>query len=87
MIDRVYFQPMHFREPGDVLFEFATIPPGFVIDEKPEYLGIRLSLPPWLESMHKDLEKVLPPVHLPTKGKEERVVKKKKFNNEEENYK
>jgi glyoxalase family protein len=78
---------MYFREPGDVLFGIATIPPGFMIDEKPEDLGTRLSLPPWLESMCKDLEKVLPPVYLPTKGKEERVVKKKKFNNEEENYK
>jgi glyoxalase family protein len=41
---------MYFRERGDVLFGIATIPPGFMVDEKPEDLGTHLSLPPWLES-------------------------------------
>ena len=44
VIDRVYFHSMYFREPGDVLFGIATIPPGFVIDEKPEDLGTHLFL-------------------------------------------
>ena len=60
MIDRFYFHSVYFREPGGVLFEIATNPPGFMIDEKLEDLGTHLVLPPWLESMRKDLEKVLP---------------------------
>jgi hypothetical protein len=38
-----------------------------MIDEKAEDLGTGLVLPPWLESVRKDLEKVLPRVHLPKK--------------------
>ena len=67
VIDRFYFHSVYFREPGGILFEIATNPPGFVIDEKAEYLGTRLVLPPWLEPMRKDLEKILPQVHLPKK--------------------
>jgi glyoxalase family protein len=75
VIDRFYFHSVYFREPGGVLFEVATNPPGFMIDEKAEELGTRLVLPPWLESMRKDLEKILPQVHLPKKEKEEQVLK------------
>jgi glyoxalase family protein len=39
-----------------------------MIDEKAEDLGTHLVLPPWLESMRKDLVKVLPSVHLPKKN-------------------
>jgi len=81
VIDRFYFHSVYFREPGGVLFEIATNPPGFMIDEKAKELGTYLVLPPWLESMRKDLEKVLPRVHLPEKEKGEQVVKKQ-FNNE-----
>jgi glyoxalase family protein len=63
VIDRVYFHSVYFREPGGVLFEIATNPPGFTIDEKADELGTHLTLPPWLESMRNNLEKVLPPVH------------------------
>jgi glyoxalase family protein len=70
VIDRFYFHSVYFREPGGVLFEIATNPPGFTVDEKLEDLGTHLVLPPWLEAMRKDLEKVLPPVHLP-QGKEQ----------------
>ena len=85
VIDRFYFHSVYFREPGGILFEIATNPPGFAIDEKAENLGTRLVLPPWLESMRKDLEKVLPRVYLPKKEKErgEQVVKKQ-FSKEEE---
>ena len=69
VIDRFYFHSVYFREPGGVLFEIATNPPGFMIDEKAEELGTHLVLPPWLESMRKDLEKILPQVHLPKKRK------------------
>ena len=34
VIDRFYFHSVYFREPGGVLFEIATNPPGFTIDEK-----------------------------------------------------
>ena len=76
VIDRFYFHSVYFREPGGVLFEIATNPPGFMTDEKAEELGTHLVLPPWLESMRKDLEKILPQVHLPKKEKEEQAVKK-----------
>jgi glyoxalase family protein len=67
VIDRFYFHSVYFREPGGVLFEIATNPPGFTVDEKAEDLGTYLVLPPWLESMRKDLEKVLPPIAHPKK--------------------
>jgi glyoxalase family protein len=82
VIDRFYFHSVYFREPGGVLFEIATNPPGFMIDEKAEELGTHLVLPPWLESMRKDLEKILPPVHLPNIEKAEQVVENE-FNREE----
>jgi glyoxalase family protein len=68
VIDRFYFHSVYFREPGGVLFEIATNPPGFTVDEQVEALGTRLVLPPWLESMRSDLEKILPPVSYPKKG-------------------
>ena len=67
VIDRFYFHSVYFREPGGVLFEIATNPPGFTIDEREEDLGTNLVLPPWLESVRKDLVKILPPVRLPKK--------------------
>ncbi len=63
--DRQYFHSIYFREPGGVLFEIATDPPGFVIDEPLEDLGTSLRLPPWLESMRGSLEERLPPLRLP----------------------
>ena len=65
VIDRFYFHSVYFREPGGVLFEIATNLPGFTVDEKAEDLGTGLVLPPWLEPMRKDLEKVLPPITYP----------------------
>jgi len=64
VIDRTYFHSVYFREPGGILFEIATNPPGFTIDEKVEELGTHLMLPKWLESVRKDLETVLPRVNL-----------------------
>jgi glyoxalase family protein len=63
IIDRTYFHSVYFREPGGVLFEIATNPPGFTVDEKPEELGTKLQLPLWLESDRKNLEKLLPKVN------------------------
>jgi glyoxalase family protein len=66
--DRQYFHSIYYREPGGVLFEIATDPPGFTTDETPEELGTHLKLPPWLEPQRALLERQLPPVHLPTKA-------------------
>ena len=65
ILDRNYFRSIYFREPGGVLFEIATDPPGFAVDEDPEHLGENLKLPPWLEEDRDRIEKVLPPIHLP----------------------
>jgi glyoxalase family protein len=65
VIDRTYFHSVYFREPGGILFEIATDPPGFTIDEKPEDLGKQLRLPEWLEPMRGRLEQVLPPLNIP----------------------
>jgi glyoxalase family protein len=61
ILDRQYFHSIYFREPGGVLFEIATDPPGFTIDEPVERLGSQLKLPPWLEPARSEIERVLPP--------------------------
>jgi glyoxalase family protein len=63
-MDRQYFHSIYFREPGGILFEIATDPPGFGIDEAPEALGRDLKLPPWLEPRRADIERILPPLRL-----------------------
>jgi glyoxalase family protein len=68
VIDRTYFHSIYFREPGGVLFEIATEPPGFTLDEKLDELGTQLRLPPWMESARSEIEKVLPPIQLPGKS-------------------
>ena len=65
ILDRSYFHSIYFREPGGVLFEIATDPPGFTIDENKEHLGENLKLPPWLEKDREHIEQVLPPVRQP----------------------
>ena len=60
VIDRIYFHSIYFREPGGILFEIATDPPGFAVDETVDHLGERLMLPPWLETSRGDLERSLP---------------------------
>jgi glyoxalase family protein len=64
VLDRQYFQSIYFREPGGVLFEVATIPPGFTVDESLEHLGESLQLPPWEETNRARIEKGLPTVQL-----------------------
>jgi catechol 2,3-dioxygenase-like lactoylglutathione lyase family enzyme len=63
--DRLYFRSIYFLEPGGVLFEIATDPPGFTVDETPEALGTGLRLPPWLEPRRAEIEAALAPVTLP----------------------
>jgi glyoxalase family protein len=62
VIDRYYFKSIYFREPSGVLFEIATIGPGFTADEPLESLGERLSLPPDYEQLRDRLEQVLTPL-------------------------
>jgi glyoxalase family protein len=62
IIDRFYFRSIYFREPSGVLFEIATIGPGFTIDEPLEHLGERLSLPPAFEHLREQVEPLLTPL-------------------------
>ena len=62
VIDRFYFKSIYFREPSGVLFEIATLGPGFTADEPLESLGERLSLPPNYEPLRDRLEDVLTPL-------------------------
>ena len=64
VLDRTYFHSIYFREPGGVLFELATDPPGFTFDEPIESLGEELRIPQWLEPKRSFIEKRLPPVTL-----------------------
>jgi glyoxalase family protein len=65
IIDRQYFHSIYFREPGGVLFEIATDPPGFATDETVDRLGTSLKLPSWLEKARPELERLLPRIELP----------------------
>ncbi len=62
IIDRFYFRSIYFSEPSGVLFEIATLGPGFATDEEPEHLGERLSLPPDFEPLRPVLERRLTPL-------------------------
>ena len=65
VIDRQYFNAIYFREPSGVLFEIATNPPGFAVDESDAELGTHLMLPPQHERRRADIERVLPPIRVP----------------------
>jgi glyoxalase family protein len=64
-IDRFYFRSIYFREPSGVLFEVATIGPGFTVDEPLEHLGEKLSLPPDYEHLRDEIVPKLRPVRNP----------------------
>jgi glyoxalase family protein len=68
IMDRTYFRSIYFREPGGVLFEIATDPPGFTLDEELDSLGANLRVPPWLESARGDIKRILPPITVPIKS-------------------
>jgi glyoxalase family protein len=65
IIERFYFKSIYFREPSGVLFEIATIGPGFTADEPLESLGERLSLPPDFEGIREQVEPMLTPIRNP----------------------
>jgi len=66
VIDRQYFESIYFREPGGILFEIATDPPGFAVDEAEAELGTHLKLPPQHERHRAEIERVLPPIRVPS---------------------
>ncbi|HEX7058846.1 MAG TPA: VOC family protein [Solirubrobacterales bacterium] len=68
VIDRFYFKSIYFREPSGVLFEIATLGPGFTVDEPLEHLGEKLSLPPDFEHLRAEVEPNLRPVVNPRAG-------------------
>jgi len=62
VIDRFYFRSVYFREPSGVLFEIATIGPGFTTDEPQESLGQKLALPPAYEHLREQIERTVTPL-------------------------
>ncbi len=65
VIDRHYFRSVYFREPSGVLFEIATLGPGFTVDEPLEHLGEKLSLTPQYEHLRDQIEPTLTPLRNP----------------------
>jgi glyoxalase family protein len=65
IIDRHYFRSVYFREPSGVLFEIATLGPGFTVDEPLDHLGEKLSLTPQYEHLRDQIEPTLTPLHNP----------------------
>ena len=62
VIDRFYFRSIYFREPSGVLFELATMGPGFAVDEDAAHLGEKLALPPFLEPHRDRIEAAVTPL-------------------------
>jgi glyoxalase family protein len=62
VIDRFWFRSIYFREPSGVLFEIASLGPGFDVDEPLEHLGESLVLPPRFEPMRSRIEQTLTPI-------------------------
>ena len=62
IIDRFWFRSIYFREPSGVLFEIATLGPGFGVDEDLEHLGKALILPPAFEHLRSQVEPILTPL-------------------------
>ena len=68
IIDRFWFRSIYFREPSGVLFEIATLGPGFATDEDPAHLGEKLILPPDFEHLRAQVEPILTPLPDPRAG-------------------
>jgi len=60
--DRDYFRSIYFHEPQGILFEIATLSPGFAVDEDPDHLGEELRLPKMHEHLREQLERTLTPL-------------------------
>ncbi|WP_223067698.1 ring-cleaving dioxygenase [Paenibacillus caui] len=64
VVDRQYFKALYFREEGGILFEIATDPPGFAVNEREDELGQELKLPSWYEPQRKAIEAGLLPIEV-----------------------
>jgi glyoxalase family protein len=73
VLDRKYFTSIYFREPSGVLFEIATLGPGFTVDEPVDRLGEALQLPEWQEDLRPRLEKTLRPIDAMRPGERSRT--------------
>jgi glyoxalase family protein len=69
IIDRFWFRSIYFREPSGVLFEIATLGPGFAMDEDPAHLGEKLILPPAFEHLRAEVEPILTPLPDPREAR------------------
>jgi glyoxalase family protein len=69
VIDRFWFRSVYFREPNGILFELATLGPGFAVDEDPAHLGEELILPPAFEHLRGQVQQVLTPIVNPRTGR------------------
>ena len=65
VIDRFYFKSIYFREPNGILFEIATMGPGFAVDEPEDALGEEIALPPNYKHLREQVEALLTPLHNP----------------------
>jgi glyoxalase family protein len=65
VIDRFYFKSIYFREPNGILFEIATMGPGFAVDEPEDSLGSEIALPPNYTHLREQVEALLTPLHNP----------------------
>ena len=65
VLDRTYFRSIYFREPSGVLFEIATLDPGFAVDERADALGEELRLPAQYAHLRPQLERLLVPLETP----------------------
>jgi glyoxalase family protein len=70
--DRDYFDAIYFREPRGVLFEIATMSPGFAVDEDADRLGEELRVPKMHEHRREQLQRTLAPVVNPRTTQRER---------------
>ena len=73
--DRDYFRSIYVREPGGVLFEFATDGPGMTLDEPVWALGSALRVPAWAEPNRAAIEAGLPPLGLDDVATDARAAK------------
>lgn len=60
--ERFYFHAVYMKEKGNLIFEFATQGPGFMVDESIDELGQSLKLPPFYETQRYEIESKLTPL-------------------------
>ncbi len=76
--DRDYFDAIYFREPRGILFEIATLSPGFAVDEEPGHLGESLRVPKMHAHLRDRLEQTLTPVTNPRVARREGAARRER---------